>query len=384
MGARGKVNPDLHLAGGVVLDLRDLQFSFLICRDNGVDETGGGSAKGKFRDREEIAFADLDPGAHPDAPSAEALVVFRAIGDASRREIRQEIGFLFSEDVDAAVDEFVEVVGKDFTGQAHGDAFCALGQEEREFRGQGDGFLFASVVREGPGSGLGIEDHVIGELREPGFDVAGGRGFVAGEDVAPVALGFDEEIFLAQLDEGVADGGIPVGMVLHGVAHHVGHLVETSVVGFLEGVEDAALDGFESVIDVRDRALEDDIGSVIQEPVAVHFVHVHVHRRRRGGGGLGLRLGFCRGGFLLGRRARGFLDGAFFLGRFFTHGALGSERYRKARSDALAHLGLTNFPVCHPERSRGISLFFGCYLKFEKRRYHVKARQVRGIIHPTE
>jgi hypothetical protein len=37
-------------------------------------------------------------------------------------------------------------------------------------------------------------------------------------------------------------------------------------------MEDAALNGFEAVIDVGDGAFEDDVGSVIEKPVAVEIV----------------------------------------------------------------------------------------------------------------
>jgi hypothetical protein len=45
--------------------------------------------------------------------------------------------------------------------------------------------------------------------------------------------------------------------------------VEAAVVHVPEGVEDAALDGLQAVVDVRDGAVEDDVGGVVEEPVAV-------------------------------------------------------------------------------------------------------------------
>ncbi len=45
-------------------------------------------------------------------------------------------------------------------------------------------------------------------------------------------------------------------MVLHGVAHDIGDFVETAVVERFHGVQDSALHGFESVVDMRDGALQ--------------------------------------------------------------------------------------------------------------------------------
>jgi hypothetical protein len=61
-------------------------------------------------------------------------------------------------------------------------------------------------------------------------------------------------------------------VVFHGVADDVGDLVVAAVLELVHGVEDAALDGLEAVVDVGDGALEDDVGGVVQKPVAVEIV----------------------------------------------------------------------------------------------------------------
>ena len=156
---------------------------------------------------------------------------------------------------------------QDLAGETDGDPFGTVGENEGELRRQGDGLLVAAVVAGGPGGRLGIEEDLVGEFREAGLDVARRGGGVAGEDVAPVPLGVDDEFLLPHVDEGVADRLVAVGVVLHRVADDVGHLVEASVVLFLQRVEDAALHGLESVVDVRDGAFEDDIARIIQKPL---------------------------------------------------------------------------------------------------------------------
>ena len=53
--------------------------------------------------------------------------------------------------------------------------------------------------------GFRVEDDFVGELGEAGLDVTGGGRAVAGEGVAPVSLGVDEQVLLAEPDDGRAD-----------------------------------------------------------------------------------------------------------------------------------------------------------------------------------
>ena len=57
---------------------------------------------------------------------------------------------------------------------------------------------------------------------------------------------------------------------LHGVSHDVRHLVVSSIVHSFHGVEDTSLHRFETILDVRNGTLQDDIRSIVEEPVLVH------------------------------------------------------------------------------------------------------------------
>lgn len=272
--ARGEVDQDFDFSGGVVFDAEDFDFALFVGGDDGVHQGAGGGAEGDLDDAEDVLFvAGFDAGADADAAAAEAAVVVGGVHDAALGEIGEDVEILFAEGGDAGVAEFDEVVGEDAAGEADGDAFDALGEEEREFDGEGDGFFVSSVIGSGPVGDFGAEGDVEGELGEAGFDVAGGGGVIASEDVAPVALGVDEEFLLPELDHGVADGGVAMGVILHGVADDIGDFVVTTVFEFVHGMEDATLDGFEAVVDVGDGALEDDVGSVFEEPVAIEIVN---------------------------------------------------------------------------------------------------------------
>ena len=171
--------------------------------------------------------------------------------------------------VDRRAAEVVEVVREDLGREADRDAVGALEEDDRELGGEGDRLLVAAVVAELPGGGLRVEEDVLGEGGEAGLDVPGRCGIVAGEQVAVVALRLDEPGALADGHERSADGGVAVRVQLHRGADDVGDLVKAAVVHVPERVEDAALDGFQAVVDVRDGTVEDDVAGVVEKPVAV-------------------------------------------------------------------------------------------------------------------
>lgn len=271
--AWGEMDEDFDLGGGVVLDTEDLDFALFVGGDDGVHQGAGGGAEGDLDDAEDVLFVTgFDAGTDADATAAEAAVVVGGVHDAALGEIGEDVEVLFAEGGDAGVAEFDEVVRENAAGEADCDALDALGEEKGEFDGERDGLLITSVIRSGPVGDFWAEGDVESELGEAGFDVAGGGGVVAREDVAPVALGIDEEFFLSELDHGVADGGVTMGVIFHGIADDVGDLVVAAVFEFVHGMEDATLDGFEAVIDVGDGAFEDDVGSVVEKPVAIEIV----------------------------------------------------------------------------------------------------------------
>ena len=202
---------------------------------------------------------------------------------------------------------------EDLTREADGDALGTLGEEEGELYGEGLGLFVAAVVGSEPVGGLGVEDHIEGELREAGFDVAGGGSRVAGVGVPPVPLHVDEQLLLPELDHGIGDRGITVRVVFHGVADDVGDLVIAAVFELAHGVEDAALDGLEPVVGMGDGPFEDDVAGVVEEPLAEHLIEV-------AGVGLQLEKVFVRNGgrLALSRGLVEFKFGLIFFGGLFA------------------------------------------------------------------
>ena len=159
---------------------------------------------------------------------------------------------------------------KDLARQSHSDTLRPLRQEEGEFHGEGNRLLVSSVVGQFPLRSFRIEHHVEGKFGETCLDVTCSGRVIAGEDVSPVALAVDKEVLLPHLHKRVLDGGVAMRVELHGMSHDVGHLVVLAVVHPLHGMEDTSLHGLQSVHDMRDSPLENDIRGIVEKPLLVH------------------------------------------------------------------------------------------------------------------
>ena len=81
------MNEDFHRAGGVVIYLPDLDFSFIVGKENGIDECTGGFAIRYLIDDECFLVKLIDPCAYPDLAPALPVVVLGTIGQTAGREI---------------------------------------------------------------------------------------------------------------------------------------------------------------------------------------------------------------------------------------------------------------------------------------------------------
>ena len=174
--------------------------------------------------------------------------------------------------------QLAHVVRKDFRTKSNGNSLRPLRQKQGKLHGQCDWFFVSAVVASLPLRGFGIENGVECELRKPRLDITWGGGTVAREDVSPVSLRVDKQVFLPHLHKGVADRGVAVGVKLHGVAHNVGHFVVPSVVHAFHRVQYTALNRFQAVGDVGHGAFQDNVRGVVEEPILVHATKV-MHRR---------------------------------------------------------------------------------------------------------
>ena len=86
----------------------------------------------------------LDAGA--DFDRAFAVLIIARVHQAAGRKIRQAFERLLFENRDLRFEQFGKIVRQNARAQADGDAFRAEHQRERQFAGQGDRLVVASVV----------------------------------------------------------------------------------------------------------------------------------------------------------------------------------------------------------------------------------------------
>ena len=244
---------------------------------------------GDLEDDDLVLFAlgrPLDKGLGPEMEDAPAVPVgveeaLAAVDDAARREVRAldvledvlERGVGVLDEVDDAVADLRQVVGRDVRGHADGDAVAAVDEEVGELRRQdlGHGQALVVVRDEVDRFLVDVGHELVGQLLHPDFGVAHGRRRVA-VDAAEVALPVDEQVAQAEVlghaDQRVVGGLVAVRMELaDDVADDAGRLLVGLVVvgaALVHGVEDAAVDRLEAVLDVRDGPADDDAHGVVE------------------------------------------------------------------------------------------------------------------------
>jgi hypothetical protein len=196
---------------------------------------------------------------------AAAIVVLRDVHDAALWEVGVELEALALQQADLRLPELAQVVGQDPRGHANGDALDTQHQHHRQLHRQTYRLAAASVVA---GNELGerlVEEGLEGQRREATLDVSSSSRGMTRDQVAEVPLAIDEVVLVRQHHQRVADGGVAMGVELHGFADHVRHLVVAAVVHLEEGVEKPPLDRLQAVAQLRDRAVQDEVARVLQE-----------------------------------------------------------------------------------------------------------------------
>ena len=159
-----QVDEDIHLVGGDVVYLLELDLALVLGIHNGLDKDAGGLSVRNFGygDGTLVYLLDFRPDLY--ASASLALIVFRAVGIASRREVRIDFVRFFPKYLYGSVDEFVEVMRKNLRGHTHTDTFRTLCKQERESYRKFRRFLVPSVVAVHPVRDAGVEDDFLREF----------------------------------------------------------------------------------------------------------------------------------------------------------------------------------------------------------------------------
>ena len=265
-----EVNGNLYLGRSDVVHATDFYLAFFVGLEDALDERRDGLAKRNLGYDKRLAVALFDLRTHFHRSPTHTVVVARHVDGTACLEVGVQVKLFAVQVLNGGIAYLAEVVRQNLCRQAHGNSLCALRQQQRKLHGQRNRLLVSSVVGELPLRCFGIEKHIEGKFRESRLDVSRCGGAVAGQNVTPVSLAVDEQVLLSELHKRIADGRISVGVKLHRVSHDVGHFVVASVIESLHRVQDAALHGFESVAQMRHGAFQNNIGGIIQKPVAIH------------------------------------------------------------------------------------------------------------------
>ena len=200
------------------------------------------------------------------------------VGDSARGKVRVNLKTASAKVRHRRVDQLVKVVRKDLGAQTHRNTLYALRQQQRKLDRQKDRFLASAVVARLVLRDFGRKSHVEGKLAQARFDVSGSCRTVSGVNVAPVSLGIDQEVLLAELHECIANRSVAVRMVLHRLTDNVGHFVKATVLHLKEGVHQSTLYWLQAVFKGRNRTFQNDVAGIVQEVLAVHAAHSGLHR----------------------------------------------------------------------------------------------------------
>src|SRR5690606_542854 len=226
----------------------------------------------------------LGPGAHQDAAAAGAVGLHdagTAVDDGAGGKIRPrnvlhqlvdgQLGIV--DQGEGAVDHLGQVVGWNIGGHAHRDAGGAIDQQVGNPGGHHLGNLLLAVVVVHPVDGLLVQvrQQGVGNLGHADFGVTHGGGGVA-VDGAEVTLAVHQHVAhgkrLRHAHDGVVDRRVAVGVVLTDhVAHHPGgFLVRLVPVVFqlAHGEQDAPVNRFQAVADVRQGAADDNTHGIVE------------------------------------------------------------------------------------------------------------------------
>ena len=267
--ARCNMYQQLHGRSGIIINAPDFNFTSLRSLHNRLLDALRSGRIGNLGNGDGALIDLIDAGTNLHCTAPQTIVVAAYVHQATRGKVGEEFEILAPEVSHTAVQEFVEVVGQNLRCQAHSNTLNTLRQQQRELHGQRYGLFVPTVIREHPLGNLGAEHHLQSKLREPCLNITRSRCTVTRENVTPVTLGINQEVFLSELHQRIANRSVTVGVELHSVSHNVSNLDAATIVHSAHRVQNAPLNGFQTIVDVGHRTLQNNIRSVVQEPIAI-------------------------------------------------------------------------------------------------------------------
>ena len=191
------MNLYLHLGRGKVGNVLRLDLSFL----NGLRDTltQGVHRLGirQFTNHQRLVVELLDLGTHLQQTASLTVVVLAHINATASGEVGIQCKWLPFQVGNGRLTDLIIVMRQDLRAQTHGNALGTLSQQQGVFGRKGNRFLVPSIVAQLPLGSLGIENHVEGEFRESCLNISGRCSTVTCQDVSPVSLAVNQQVFLS-------------------------------------------------------------------------------------------------------------------------------------------------------------------------------------------
>ena len=260
---------DIGLVGCVIGDRGNLELARLGCLGYRVDHHLAGHGIWQLLDDDALRIRDIQLGT--DNNLSFAIVVARHIHNTAGGQIRIEGELLFLYECTHGIQHLNRVMRQNHGAHAHRNTFGTLDKNYWNLGREHQRLLGPAVVAVDICGQLRVIQHLFCKRQQPALNVSAGSGRLASKYVAVVSLPLYEQVTVGQLDQCTVDRGVAVGMVLHGLAHHVGHLVEFAVVHGDKGMEYAPLNRLKTIHQVWNSPVSDYIGGILQEIIFIQL-----------------------------------------------------------------------------------------------------------------
>ncbi len=142
----------------------NLDLTLVVGFYNAFHQLGSSHAVRNIADDERFFVNLFNNRPHPDLSAAFTFIVVTDIHAATCLKIGEYFKLPSFEVFNGRVDEFAEIMRKDFCCQSYGDTFGTLRQQQREFHGQGYRFILPAIITQLPVGGFMVESHFEREL----------------------------------------------------------------------------------------------------------------------------------------------------------------------------------------------------------------------------
>ena len=142
----GQVHHHLHLVGGVVLHLLDLDLALVVGLQDAVNQRPRGHPVRNLANDQRLAVDLVDSRTHANTVPAKAVVVVFHVRHPAGGEIRIELEAFVLVVRDARINQLNEVVGQDFASQTNRNPVHPARQQQRKFHRKRFRFLVPAVV----------------------------------------------------------------------------------------------------------------------------------------------------------------------------------------------------------------------------------------------